>query len=145
MIFRVHYRDSIPGYVEFHQADYVSGGLYNMEANLMQESNLGGPSFFTSMAAQIPAIPGVVREVTSVEFIMLSGGRDLGFLYRSDVERGNLFTNLENYSNLVNGLGVFSSKVEQHIPNLMLAEVTLDLLARGETTKHLGLRDSKGQ
>ena len=145
MIFRVHYRDSIPGYVEFHQADYVSGGLYNMEANLMQESNLGGPSFFTSMAAQIPAIPGVVREVTSVEFIMLSGGRDLGFLYRSDVERGNLFTNLENYSNLVNGLGVFSSKVEQHIPNLMLAEVTLDLLARGETTKHLGFRDSKGQ
>lgn len=76
---------------------------------------------------------------------MLSGGRDLGFLYRSDVERGNLFTNLENYSNLVNGLGVFSSKVEQHIPNLMLAEVTLDLLARGETTKHLGFRDSKGQ
>ncbi|MFO7617159.1 MAG: DUF4249 family protein [Bacteroidales bacterium] len=145
MVFRIHYRDSIAGGIEFHQADYLTGGLFNQQANLMQESQMGGPSFFSAMASQIPEVPGIVREVASVEFILLSGGIDLGFLFRSDVERGTLFTNLGNYTNLVNGIGVFSSRTVQHIPNLTLSEVTLDLLARGETTKNLGFRDSKGK
>ena len=144
MIFRIHYRDSSSAGREFKSADYTSGGLFNQQEALMQESYMGGPAFFNAMSRQVPVAPDHVREVVSVEFIMVSGGTDLGFLYRSDVETGTVFTNLGTYSNLLNGLGLFSSRTELHIPNLMLSEVTIDLLAHGETTSNLGFRDSKG-
>jgi hypothetical protein len=49
----------------------------------MQEYSMGGPSFFQAMAREIPVKPGVVRQVISVEFIMMSGNEDLAIHFRS--------------------------------------------------------------
>ncbi|MFH0760329.1 MAG: hypothetical protein V2A67_02345 [Bacteroidota bacterium] len=144
MIFRIHYRDSFALVEEFNTADYSSKTIFNQQTGQMQEYGMGGPAFFAAMAAEIPVIPGNVREVISVEFIMISCGIDLGFHYRAGVETGTNFTNLTGYSNLRNGMGIFSSRYESRIPNLALSEVTLDLLARNEVTRSLGFKDSKG-
>ncbi|MCX6223861.1 MAG: hypothetical protein NTV01_03790 [Bacteroidia bacterium] len=145
MIFRIYYRDSSAVGEEFNSADYASAGIYNLHTDQMLEYPMGGLAFFTAMAKEIPVISGMVRNVISVEFIMTSGGADLGIHYQSSVETGNNFTNLADYSNIDNGLGIFSSRIESRIPNLTLSGVTLDELARGETTRLLGFRDSKGQ
>jgi hypothetical protein len=144
MIFRLNYRDSTAAGVEFKTADYASEGIYNLKTDQMLEYPMGGPSFFTAMAKEIPVISGVVREVVSVEFIMISGGADLGIHYRSGLETGSNFTNLMEYSNIGNGMGIFSSRSISRIPNLSLSVVTIDELARGEKTKALGFKDSKG-
>jgi hypothetical protein len=144
MTFRVHYRDSSSTGWEFHNADYSNGGLFNQKEDEMIEASMGGQSFFSAMAAVIPVIPGVARTVISVEFIMISGGTDLGFLFRSSTETGSNFTNLAEYSNVRNGLGVFSSRVVIRVPNLALSNVTVDMLAHGEITRSLGFKDSQG-
>lgn len=145
MIFRIYYRDSSAYGQEFNSADYASEGVYNLETDQMLEYGMGGPAFFTAMAKGIPVITGIVREVVSVEFIMISGNMDLGIHYRSGLETGSNFTNLAEYSNIGNGIGIFSSRTETRVPNLTLAEVTIDELARGEKTRSLGFKDSKGQ
>jgi hypothetical protein len=144
MIFRMHYRDSSAFGEEFKLADYNSGGIFDQQTDLLQETSMGGLSFFSAMAQNIPVVPGIIREVISVEFIMISGGTDLGFLYRSSNETGTNYTNLSDYTNFRSAIGVFSSRTELHVPNLTLSEVTLDLLAHGEVTRELGFKDSKG-
>jgi len=144
LIFRVHYRDSSAFTNEFNSADYSSGGIFNQHYDQLQEYGMGGPAFLVAMAENVPVIPGMVRKVVSVEFIMIAGGTDLGFLYRSGTETGTNFTNLSLYSNLINGIGIFSSRSEFSVPNLALSEVTVDLLAHAEITRALGFKDSKG-
>ena len=145
LIFRIHYRDSSAFGTEFKSADYESPGIYNHQTSQMLEFGMGGLAFFTAMAYKIPVISGIVREVISVEFIMVSGGTDLGIHYQSTIETGNNFTNLGVYSNLGNGLGIFSSRIRTSVPNLTLSGVTLDELAHGEITRSLGFKDSKRQ
>jgi hypothetical protein len=144
MVFRINYRDSSATGESFSSADYSSAGVYNLETDLMLEYGMGGPSFLVSMAKEIPVIPGITRNVISVEFIMISGGADLGLHYQSLAVNGNNFTNLSDYSNIGNGLGIFSSRTLSRVPNLTLSEVTLDNLARSEKTRALGFKDSKG-
>ena len=144
LVFRVHYRDSSDLGEEFKTADYSSPGIYNLETEQMLEHSMGGLSFFEAMANRIPVIPGMVREVISLEFIIITGGTDLGIHYQSTVVTGNNFTNLMDYSNIDNGIGVFSSRAELHLPNLALSEVTIDQLAQGEKTHALGFKDSRG-
>ncbi len=144
MIFRVYYRDSTAAGLEFNSADYSSEGIYNLKTDQMLDYGMGGPSFLTAMAKEIPVISGVVRQVVSVEFIMISGGFDLGVHYRSGKETGSNFTNLMDYSNIGNGVGIFASRSLSRVPNLALSGVTLDLLARSEKTRSLGFTDSKG-
>lgn len=144
LVFRVHYRDSSDLGEQFNTADYSSPGIFNLEPAQMLEYGMGGPSFFEAMANRIPVIPGIVREVISVEFILITGGTDLGIHYQSANATGNNFTNLMDYSNIDNGIGVFSSRSELHIPNLALSEVTVDQLAQGDKTHSLGFKDSRG-
>jgi len=145
MTFRIYYRDSTALGEEINSADYASAGVYNLETDQMIEYGMGGPAFFKAMADKIPVIPGIVREVISVEFIMISGGADLGIHYQSSLGTGSNFTNLAAYSNIGNGIGIFSSRILTRIPNLTLSGVTLDQLARSETTRSLGFKDSKGK
>ena len=145
MIFGIYYRDSSAVGQEFNTADYASDGIYNLQTDQMLEYGMGGPSFFAAMAKEIPVITGMVREVISVEFIMISGNDDLGIHYRSGLETGTNFTNLVEYSNIGNGIGIFSSRSVSSVPNLSLSGVTLDQLAHGEQTRSLGFKDSKGQ
>lgn len=145
LIFRIHYRDSSASGSEFQSADYESPGIYNLQTDQMLEYGMGGLAFFTALAKTIPVIPGIIREVISVEFIMISGGTNLGIHYQSSVKTGTDFTNLGDYSNIGNGVGIFSSRIETRVPNLTLSGVTLDQLAHGEITRSLGFMDSKGQ
>lgn len=144
MIFRLNYKDSTAAGLEFNTADYASEGIFNLKTDQMLDYGMGGPSFFSAMAEKIPVISGIVREVVSVEFIMISGGEDLGIHYRSGLETGSNFTNLMEFSNIGNGIGVFASRSISRVPNLILSEVTVDQLARNEKTRMLGFKDSKG-
>jgi hypothetical protein len=145
MIFRLYYRDSSALGEDFNSADYSSDGYYTLQTDQMLEFPMGGPSFFSAMAKEIPVIAGVVREVVSVEFIMVSGNSDLGIHYRSGIETGSNFTNLMEYSNITNGIGVFSSRILSRVPNLSLSGVTVDQLAQSEKTRSLDFKDSKGK
>ena len=145
MIFRIHYSDSSATGQQFQWADYSSGGFFDQREKQMLDYSMGGPGFFSAMSVQIPVREGVVREVVSVEFIMISGGLDLGFHYRSIMEAGTVFSNLADYSNVRNGIGIFCSRILSKVPNLKLSHVTLDALAHGEFTRDLGFKDSKGE
>ncbi|MFO7616256.1 MAG: hypothetical protein R6V75_03320 [Bacteroidales bacterium] len=144
MTFRIHYRDSTAAGIEVNSADYSSGGYFDQHTQQMLEYNMSGKGFYLAMVDNIPMRTGVVRSVISVEFIMVTGGTDLGFLYRTNIENGSNFSNLSDYSNIGNGIGVFSSRILTREINLTLSNYTLDQLAHGEITHSLGFTDSKG-
>jgi hypothetical protein len=97
------------------------------------------------MAAQIEPADSLTRRVISVEYIMFAGGIDLSFYYRSVNDAGTNFTNFLDYTNLVNGVGIFASRSITRISNLELSNVTIDQLAHGSITGNLGFLDSRGQ
>ncbi|HBB93422.1 MAG: hypothetical protein A2X22_01775 [Bacteroidetes bacterium GWF2_49_14] len=144
-IFRIHYQDSSASGNQFKSADYSSGGIYDLRTDQLLDHVLGGQQFFKDMTQQIPVIQDVSRKVISVEFIMISGGLDLSFLYKSAMESGTNFTNFGDYSNLINGIGIFSSRAVSRVSNLELSNVTIDELAHGAVTAKLNFKDSRGQ
>lgn len=145
MTFRIHYRDSTAAGLEVNSADYTSEGYFEQRTQQMLEYNMSGGGFYSAMAQKIPIRNGVVRSVASVEFIMVTGGTDLGFLYRTSIEQGSNFTNLSDYTNIGNGIGIFSSRIVTKVLNLSLSNLTLDQLARSDLTSSLGFTDSKGK
>ncbi len=144
-IFRIHYQDSSASGNQFKSADYSSGGIYDLRTNQLLDHVMGGQRFFKDMAEQIPVIQDVSRKIISLEFIMISGGLDLSFLYKSSIESGTNFTNFGDYTNLVNGIGIFSSRNVSRVSNLELSNVTIDELAHGALTVKLNFKDSRGQ
>ena len=145
MIFRVHYQDSSAAHIWFNHADYTTRVLYETREDQLLDKPLGGPSFFQAMADQIPVRIDVSRKVISLEFMLISGNMDLAFHFQTQSTEGNLFTNLTDYSNLVNGVGIFAARNSIRVPNLELSNVTIDLLANSEWTKQLGFSDSRRQ
>lgn len=145
LIFRIHYQDSTGSGIRFRYADYSSGGIYDIRHNQLVDHPMGGPSFFKAMASQIPDTDTITRRVISAEFIMVTGGLDLSFYYRSVTDAGTNFTNFLDFTNLVNGVGVFASRSITKVSNLELSNVTIDELAHGSETSHLGFKDSRGQ
>lgn len=145
MTFRIHYLDSTTAGLEVNSADYTSEAIFEQRSNQILTFTMGGGGFYEAMSNEIPIKQGVVRSVVSVEFIIITGGNDLGFLYRTSIGQGGNFNNLSEYTNIGNGIGIFSSRIVTRIPNLTLSNVTLDLLAHSEITRSLGFTDSKGE
>jgi len=145
MIFRIHYQDSSGSGIRFRSADYSSGGIYDIRHDQVLDYSMGGPSFFKAMAGQIEPTDSLVRRVISVEFMMISGGLDLSFYYRSVNDAGTNFTNFLDFTNLINGTGIFASRSTIRITNLELSNVTIDEMAHGNIMSSRGFLDSRGQ
>ncbi|MBC8172895.1 MAG: hypothetical protein H7X71_03220, partial [Chitinophagales bacterium] len=68
-----------------------------------------------------------------------AGGMDLYYLYLNGIASAGLsqFYATNNYTNIKNGYGIFSSRYGVEINNVLLTTNSLDTLACGSLTGHL--------
>lgn len=99
-------------------------------------------NFYKYLADTLQADPGVLRKCLSIDAVIISGGEDLG--YYMQIQEGGQTFSLVEYSNIKNGIGIFSSKVIRRIDGFELTEQSIDTLAYGHITKGLNFLDRTG-
>ena len=112
--------------------------------NLVSNS-LNGRRFYDSFIDQLETDPDVTRRIFSVDYRFYTGGTELAFYVMGQSGDSESFASIQEYSNINNGVGVFSSILIDVVPNLEFSNITLDTLAHHELTKHLGFVDHKGE
>jgi len=124
----------------FHSSVFVE-----ISPPLMLERTISGNRFISQCINQVDSTISATREVINVSFEMFVGGEDYGFFVNSQLGDNNLSTAFGEYTNLNNGIGIFSSVTKYEISNLELSNTTLDELAYSDKTRHLGFLDHYGK
>ena len=96
-------------------------------------------SFFTFLSSTLSEDPEVVRYFIELQFDWYAGGVELYDQYINML--ANLGINQDyispEYTNVQNGLGIFSSRHKETAAHVLLSDDTLDSLACGSITKQL--------
>lgn len=106
--------------------------------------DISGTRFFYILADGIPADPGVIREVIGVDFYIMSAGTELKFYIESTAPSDGALMEKPIYSNITNGIGVFSTIATRKMMGMDLASTTIDSIAYGQLTKELMFLDHNG-
>jgi hypothetical protein len=99
-------------------------------------------NFYGYLARHLPVDTMVLRRCLSIDAMVISGGDELGFYMRLQ-EAGQTFS-LMDYTNISNGIGIFSSRVIRRVNGFSLTEQSIDTLAYGHLTKALNFVDRTG-
>ena len=105
---------------------------------------ISGSRFFNILEDEIPYVEGIVRKAKGIDFTILSGGEEIKFYIESTAPSGGALMEKPVYTNVTNGLGVFSTVSKAAIPMMPLGAVTIDSLAYSQYTKELGFLDHNG-
>jgi len=103
---------------------------------------INSTNFYGYLAEVLPADPMVLRKCLTIDAIIIGGGEELGYYMR--IQEGGQAFNLMDYSNIKNGIGIFSSKVLRKIEGFKLTEQSIDSLAYGHATRQLNFVDRTG-
>lgn len=103
---------------------------------------INSTNFYGYLAKVLPADPMVLRKCLTIDAVVISGGEELGYYMR--IQEGGQDFSLMDYSNIKNGIGVFSSKVLRKIEGFKLTEQSIDSLAYGHATTQLNFVDRTG-
>ncbi len=106
--------------------------------------DISGSRFFYILNENIPEKEGITRKAMGMDFEILSGGQEIKFYIESTAPSDGALMEKPVYTNFTNGLGVFSTVSKALIPMIPLGSVTIDSLAYGQLTKHLGFFDHNG-
>lgn len=106
--------------------------------------DISGSRFFNIMDDYIPVKDGVTRKAQGLDFLILSGGEEIKFYIESTAPSDGALMEKPVYTNVTNGLGVFSTVSKAEISMIPLGSVTIDSLAYGQLTHQLGFLDHNG-
>lgn len=145
VVLRFHYAETQDGDRTEKYLDWPQG-FTNPISNVDYLSrDIVGTRFFYVVADSIPEMENVEREALGVDFFILSGGTEIKFYIESTAPSDGALMEKPVYTNLTNGIGIFSSMATQKVLGLTLASTTIDSLAYGERTKNLGFLDHNGE
>ncbi len=105
---------------------------------------ISGNRFLNEMVKQVPFREAAQRNVVNVRFRLFKGGEELALQVSPELQQTTLSGSLNEYTNLVNGIGLFSSLQQISVNNLVLSNTTLNELAHSELTQALGFKDIHG-
>lgn len=120
---------------------------FNTEGEQNAEVNFDGKAFFNFMASRLEEDPNLERRaIRIVQFKMDIGAEEFWNYNRVAVAQSGLTGNeaLPNYTNLSDGIGLFSSRYRQFLNGVELNFKTIDTLACSPTTEGLNFLNSSG-
>jgi len=90
---------------------------------------------------------GIIRlaEHEAIDFIFTVGGEELYTYMQIYGEDSGILKEKPVFTNIVNGIGLFSSRFRQEINGKSLTDHSIDSLAHGIYTRNLGFDDSKNE
>jgi hypothetical protein len=143
--FDLYYEEQFEGTISLHQVVFSSDPVLNL-VPLAEDSKkiLSGASFFSQILQKVPFKEGAVRRVVNMRFRFYTGGEELALYVSPELQTTTIANNLNLYTNFDNGIGLFSTLQVAYVNNLKLTNTTLDELAHGSKTGHLGFLDTRG-
>jgi len=141
-IFKMNYTESINENLEHHSCYFTTPIYQEQGVGEIYEEKLNGLNFLQSVAQQLEPFPGIQREIINFEFLFYAAGSDLALIVSSELGDANLFTLIQNKSNISGGVGVFSSLTCQRFPNLVPSVITKHFLATSSYTRNLGFKSA---
>jgi len=106
--------------------------------------DISGTRFFYILADGIPVDEEVSREAMGVDFFIMSAGEELKFYIESTAPSDGALMEKPIYSNIINGIGIFSTIATRKMMGMDLASTTIDSIAYGQLTKDLMFLDHNG-
>ncbi|MFO7617355.1 MAG: hypothetical protein R6V75_08880 [Bacteroidales bacterium] len=141
---RFNYTETRNGETAFRHIDWPQGYTNPSSAIDYLSREISGARFMHILAENIEVTPDVVREVNSIDFIILSGGMELKYYIESTAPSEGALLEKPVYSNISNGIGLFSTISRVDIKGLLLSSVTIDSIAYSPLTRKLNFMDHTG-
>lgn len=121
--------------------------IWNMSSNQMaidgpNKVEIEGIEFYRFLASTIPADASFLRLLTSIDIVIDAGGQEL-FQYINVGQANTGITSaqvLPQYTNLSEGLGIFSSRNQFVEKDFFIDSATKDLLKNGDLTRDLNFQ-----
>jgi hypothetical protein len=142
----LHYRESRlsnPSAFEDKRFEWVvNPSVFNDANEARLTINASGDAFYRAIGNNIPEIPDAIRLFEELELVVTGGGDELYQFIRLRQANTGITSaqNLPVYTNLSEGLGVFTSRYTLRRGGIRLQQEARDTLANGIYTKHLNFR-----
>jgi type IV secretory pathway VirB4 component len=95
-----------------------------------------------SLKNQIPVKEGVRRKLTTIDFTFYYGGTEIALFANSGLSPKGLEGTVQDFSNLDNARGLFSSLSTIQVNALFLSNQSIDTIALNSVTKPLNFLKS---
>ena len=128
-------------HIDWKQSTKTSSNLNKGVDMIMQ---ISGESFFKIMAGTLEESIEIKREMLGLDFIFVVGTDELNTYIEVNGPSQGIVQEKPAYSNIENGIGIFSAIYDKTIPNKYLSARTLDTLALSDLTKDLRFKDGFG-
>jgi len=140
----MNYEEIVQEQTSINQVYLKMSPILGLGADIEMSGFVSGNRFMEEMVKQVPVRDGAVRTMINVRFLLYKGGEELALQVSPDLQQTTISNSLNQYSNLVNGIGVFSSLQLVYVNNLQLSNTTINELANSELTRKLGFSDIHG-
>ena len=143
---RFHYRERDQNNVITNKVtpDWLIRTVKTTESNATSSlsADFDPNSFYQYLANVLVNDPNVsARESNYIEFIVYAGGEELSTYMEVNAPSTSLVQEKPIYTNINNGLGLFSSRYQKQTNQMVLTFATEDTLAKGQYSCHLQFLD----
>ncbi len=108
------------------------------------EIGISGVDFYQFVAQKLKAKPGYERVAGKMDFLFTAGAQDLAVYTDANQAPTTIVQVKPTYTNITGGLGLFSSRLNMGIIGKRMNSISVDELACGNITKHLGFKRNDG-
>jgi hypothetical protein len=147
-IIRLNYTDSTTtgnkaNFVDYKLPEIKTNGLNGGEEMLVSTS---GRLFYQYVASVLSDYSGLqARIVNNVQLLLVSGSDDLNTFIEVNRPSTGIIQEKQEYTNITNGLGLFSSRLNRKPLSKQLSPTSWDSLACGQFTRQLKFLNASGQ
>jgi len=140
---RVHYQEMIAEQIDSKSLLFLfTTTFYRDDPGSFYSYSINSNQFYKRMAESIRIDPAYLRKITGIDICVIAGSESVG-VYMTTQESQDPFQ-VFDYTNMINGLGIFGSCKTIEARGFKLDDQSLDSLAYGKMTKSLNFLDSNG-
>jgi len=144
VVIRFHYSETRDGITTSHYIDWPQGFSTPGSSRDYLSKDISGIRFMNVLKENLAVDPGVTRTVDGIDFHVLSGAIELKYYIESTSPTEGALMEKPVYTNVTNGMGIFSTISQVDVTGLFLSAVTVDSIAYSRFTRNLGFLDHTG-
>ncbi len=140
---RVHYQEMIAEHIESKSLLLLfTTTFYRDDPGSFYSYSINSNQFYKRMSESIQAEPAYLRKLTGIDVCVIAGSESVGVYMTTQASQDPF--QVFDYTNLINGMGIFGSCKTVECRGFKLDDQSLDSLAYGNMTKSLNFLDSDG-
>jgi len=112
----------------------------NLTGGELLEVDFMGEEFYKSLTRYLSPNPDVIRHIGNLDYLFSAASDDLSTYMEVNKPSTGIVQEKPEYTNIVNGIGIFAARYNKAIKNLPLALPSKDSLRLGQYTKNLSFQ-----